>query len=222
MSQGALIDYSSLQPSDTGATDIGIQDYSQIDNSGLAAPSLDSPLGTDPLSGANLPLPGVPASDPFAPPLTVLAPDASGGLNAYNDQLLPLSPASTVDTSVYTGGPTLSTGSTLGTLDGNLPLAPVGTASVKLGSATAQPNPNPAPLGASLWSSMVGAVTSVLGGSKTGTVAGPVPPGTTPGTIKPAPKTAISNPISGMSTALIIGVVASLIGIVIWSFAGSK
>ena len=215
----SVTDFSSLQPSDYGVSDISLQDYSSLDSTGLSSPTLDSSLGTDPVSGADYSFPGY-AADPNAPSLTEIAPDASAGLNAYNDGLLPLAPTATVDPSIYgpsgyqadNAGPN-SSGNDL-SLPGNLPLAPVSAGTMTLlGSAIAKPSTLSTVLGSSLWGNLFGG-----GGAKAGT-AGAY--GST-STVKAAPKTAMGNPISGTSTALIIGVVAALIGMVIWSFSGAK
>lgn len=215
-----------LQPSDYNALDTGVQDYMSIDNSGLAGPSLDNPMGTDPLTGVDLPLPGA-QTDPFAPSLTVLPPDASDGLNAYNDGLLPLAPTATVDESLYGSGAfgsgnvgSNSTASGDLTAPGNLPLTPLSsTAKVLLGSAQlATPKANPLPLGASLWQSLFGTASAA---SKTGGVAGTTA-AQKPSTVKQAPPNTVTNPISGTTSALVIGVVAALLGMIIWSFSGAK
>jgi hypothetical protein len=210
-----------LQPSDYGSSDIGLQDYSAIDNSGLAAPSYDTPMGVDPFTGTS-----IFDGNPLDPSLTNVPQDASGGVNSYNDGLLPLTnpnPASdaVISASQYSG-------TSFGPLD-NLPLSTASNAVndslTKLGVATATPVANPAPLGSSLWASLfgTGSAAAGIGAAKSGT-AGVLSSGKSSAltTVKAAPPTAIGNPISGTSTALIIGVVASLIGIVLWSFSGAK
>jgi len=208
---------SSLQPSDYGTTDISLQDYGALDNSGLAAPSYDTPLGVDPFSGTS-----IYDGNPSDPSLTTLGNPAGDGSNAYNDGLLPLTNPNPLDSNTIAASQ--YSGTNMSTQE-NLPLTSLSNAAkTQLGSPTATPVANPSPMGSSLWASLFGTTTTAaLGAAKAGTAGnGKVGSGAVLGGVKPAPKTAISNPISGMSTALIIGVVASLIGIILWSFSGGK
>lgn len=213
------LDLSMLQPSDYNSSDISVQDYSSLSNLGLDAPTIDTPLGTDPFTGASLY-----SGDPGAPSLTQIGDPAGAGTNAYNDGLLPLSnpnPVSdkTIAASQYSGD-AMST-------DANLPLTPAnGSIKTQIGSnATVAGSPAPLPLGASLWASLFGTgASAALGAAKAGTAGSPTSASKTGGLtgVKSAPLTAISNPIGGTATALIIGIVASIIGIILWSFSGAK
>lgn len=207
---------SMLQPSDYGATDISLQDYPSLDNSGLDAPTFDTPMGVDPFTGTSI-FDGNPAD----PSLTTLADPAGSGSNAYNDGLLPLTNPNPTDSAAIAASQ--YSGTNMATQE-NLPLTSLTNyAKTNLGSPTATPVTSPAPMGAGLWASLFGTTTTaILGASKSGTAGNKVGSQALLGGVKAAPKTAIANPISGMSTALIIGVVASLIGIVLWSFSGAK
>jgi hypothetical protein len=208
-----------LQPSDYGSTDIGLQDYPALDNSGLDAPTFNTPLGVDPFSGQSL-FDG----NPTDPSLTQIGTDASAGVNSYNDGLLPLTNPNPSDDAIISAsqysGISFSP-------DYNLPLSTasdaVKTSLTALGASTAKPVAVPAPLGASLWASLFGTGASAagIGASSSGT-AGKLNAATATTAVKKAPPSAIGNPISGTSTALIIGIVASLIGIILWSFSGAK
>lgn len=219
-------DFSALQPSDYPVTDFSLQDYSSVDNGGLSSVTLDNPTGYDPF--------GVPNPDPVPPgtdPLSVSPNDASAGLNAFDPSLLPLAPVSTVGPSLYdlgsgvdaSGAGLAASGNTLVPTD-NLPLTqPNKSNMTALGSPTVSPIPVATPMGSGLWAKLfsfgVGTVLGVAGGGTAGTA----PNGAmNPGTVKAAPKTATTNPISGMSTGLIILAAFGIIGAVIWSFSGAK
>jgi hypothetical protein len=208
----------SVQPSDYGTTPpFSLQDYGALSNTGLDAPTLDSPMGTDPFTGLSLY-----DGDPSQPSLTALPADASGGGNLYNDGLLPLSNPNPVSDKVIAqsqySGVSFSP-------DVNLPLTPANTAiETQLGSpTTVKPVANAMPMGASLWADLFG-VTGLLSGAKAGSAGAQASSSKSGGVtgVKAAPKTALSNPISGTTTALVIGVVAALIGMILWSFSGAR
>jgi len=208
---------SDIQLSEYAATgDIGLQDYGALSNDGLGAPTFDSPLGVDPITGGTFPF----STDPS---LSTLAAPAGDGTNLYNDGLLPLSNPNPIDTGIISASQ--YSGDAMQTAE-NLPLTPLSSgAKTSLGGPVVAPVSVAKPMGASLWASLFGTGTSaVLGAAKGGTAGAQGSASKTGGLagVKAAPKTAIANPISSASTALIIGVVASLIGIILWSFSGAK
>ncbi len=186
---------SDMQASDYALTgDISLQDYPAFSNDGLAAPTLDSSIG----SGG----------------LTVIPYDASGGLNLYNDGLLPLTNPNPTDTSVIAlaqggnVGASVSSSADL-TLPGNLPLtAPDKSNTTSLGSVTIKPVAASAPMGASLWAGLFGTAVSAVTGTAKGGVAGATPIKTLPGGVAVAPKSALSTAIATISTSgtVLIGV----------------
>jgi len=226
----SVVDLSGLDTTGYQSTDIGLQDYSQLDNSGLAAPSLDSPYGADPYGGMGAsPYPTVPyGTDPS---LSTQPVDASGGLNAVNPTLLPYqSPGTGIDPSLLTGLATPGSpnspgaispdsGTGLGTLDGNLPLTTQNSSSR---TPLTSPTATSVPMGSSLWAAIFGTATAVTNaGAKAGTVNTPAK-ASLPGQVKAAPPAVGTNPISGTTTVLIVGVAASIIGMILWSFSGAK
>jgi len=208
----------SLQLTDYGSAPIGLQDYSSLDNLGLAAPTLDTPLGVDPFNGTSM-------YDSTAPALTQIAPDASNGLNAYNDGLLPLSNPNSIDSAIIAkaqgGSQAFSSGADLTILD-NLPLTAANTSiDTLLGSPTVKPVAVSQPMGASLWAFLFGTTASILGGAKSG-VAGAPTGKNLPGAVKTAPKTATTNPISKTTTIFIVLGVLLVGAVAVEHFAGAK
>jgi hypothetical protein len=225
------LDFSTSQVSDYGQQLIGLQDYSQVPfATNLNAPSLDSGLGVDPLTGETI-SPYIQDVSGTPSILTGQPVDASNGLNAVNPTLLPyVDPTNPtrgrLDPSMlpwdYTGNgsattPSQSSGDTLLT-DGNLPL----TTPDKLNlTPLAVPVSNVNPLGSSIWAKIFGTANTAIGAKVSGVAAKPGV-AQTPGLVKKAPHTAIQNPISNTTMFLVLGIVSALIGAVIWSFSGSK
>jgi len=202
----------SLQLTDYGSAPIGLQDYSSLSNLGLDAPTLDTPLGVDPFSGTSM-------FDSTAPALTTIAPDASNGLNAYNDGLLPLSSPNPFDSQII--AQSQGSSSDLSLLD-NLPLTAANTSiDTLLGSPTVKPVAVSQPMGASLWPSLFGLASGILGGAKSGTAGKPT--GTQlPGAVKAAPKTATTNPIKPMTTIFIVLGVLLVGAVAVGHFSGAR
>lgn len=203
----SAMDFSSLQPSDYGASDVSLQDYSSIDNSGLAAPATDS---TDAFG--------------FPSPPPVLAPtaDASGGLNAYDPGLLPLTnPNPYILDSLGSGSDTsfgISSGGNDLSLPENLPLTPA-TSSIDTqlsnNAPIVSPNILSARMGSNLFGSIFGVGAAAAAGAIKSGVAGTPAKSSLPGSIATATKP-ISAPTSA-TAILTIGVAASLVGMIIWS-----
>lgn len=216
----APVDFSSFDTTDYSSSDIGLQDYPQIDNGPLNAPALDTPLGVDPVTGIDLPLTG-PQNDS----LSLQPPDASSGLNTANSGLIPYQ-SPPLDPSLVSdvlsgnpgsaGGPSVSSGPDL-TLPGNLPLKNVAGI-----PAITNPSATSGPMGSSIWNAIFGTTAAVTqAGAKAGAFNSPT--GTAnPGTVKKAPPAVGTNPISNTTMFLIVGVVATLIGALIWSFSGGR
>ncbi len=198
-----------MQASDYALTgDISVQDYPAFSNDGLQAPAMDAPLGVDSSTGEII---------PSFSSLDTLQPDASLGLNLYNDGLLPLKNANPTNAALDAAAADYAL-----TGDGStLPLsssAPI----TAIGSKTAAPVASSSPMGASLWASLFGVTSSaILGGAKTG-VAGGQTKGGSPTAIKLAPKTATFNPFSVMQTSGTILGVFLLAGIVAIFYMGKE
>ena len=220
-------DFSSFDTTAYNQTDIGLQDFASMPTSSLDAPSLDSGLGTDPLTGELV--------QPSGPSVLTDQPmDNSNGLNASNNTLLPYVNTSNptngmIDPSLLSGyqqhgGQGKSVGFSNGmglAQDQNLPLTTPDT--MNQTTLITYPKPAPMPLGFAIWSQVVSVLNPVLGLATGRGVAGKPTsaiPGTVPGVVNKAPHTRITNPIPAMNVALIVFGVFAIIGALIWSFKG--